>query len=111
MNTRVEARFLPRYRGGLAAVPSTFNVGTAHGGIALPADPFPPSWRGGTASRRLSPEAAKRNLTQSHDPHVTPPMLYPRAGPAYAGKHAETSGFEGEDPTLSPLCRGKSSAR
>lgn len=57
----VEARFLPP-----GCCPLHLQHGDiTHGAITLPADPFPPSWPGGMASRCLSPGAAKHNLTRS----------------------------------------------
>lgn len=109
MNTMVEVRFL--LLSGPPGVSSTSNAWTQLT-LLMPADPFPPSQGGGTASGHPSRGAAKRNLTRSHVSRATPWMALPKkAGPADAGNHMETSRFWGENPSLSPLCRGKSSEK
>lgn len=109
MNTMVEVRFL--LLSGPPGVSSTSNTWTQLT-LLMPADPFPPSQGGGTASGHPSRGAAKRNLTRSHVSRATPWMALPKkAGPADAGNHMETSRFWGENPSLSPLCRGKSSEK
>lgn len=80
----------------LAAVPSTSNMGTSLTGTShcLPTPSLPPGQVGW-----------HRDASHPGQPNTTLHGLWPMRNatdalrPAYAGKHAEISGFEGGDPT------------